>query len=161
MPKYWRLGADGRYVFWNRDTVFKKRPGGNKINVTGTVGDALAGIDSVVVTNTENSDSVTAEVRGDFFIARGLTLASDGDPDSLKADATDKAGNKKTLQGHSVTLDDSLSNSYSYDNNGNLTSRTSEGQTTYYYYTYQKQLEYVNYPSGYDVQYSYDSIGRR
>jgi len=41
---------------------------------------------------------------------------------SLKAEATDRAGNKTTVQNHAVPLDNSYSNSYSYDNNGNLTS---------------------------------------
>jgi len=60
-----------------------------------------------------------------------------------------------------VTLDDSVSITYGYDNNGNLTSRTSEGQTTYYHYNLQNRLEIVDYASGDDVQYFYDAIGRK
>jgi len=137
--------------------------GGDKINVTGTVGDTTSGIESVVVTNTTNSYQVTAQVRGGFFIARGLKLNSHNN--YLKAEATDEAGNETTVQNHLVKLRKSFTNGfeYDYDNNGNLKEREDKDdeETTYYYYNLQNRLEFVDYPSGYDVQYFYDALGSK
>jgi RHS repeat-associated protein len=51
--------------------------------------------------------------------------------------------------------------SYSYDTNGNLTSKTDSGGTTQYAWDFESRLKQVTLPNGSTVTYKYDAIGRR
>jgi RHS repeat-associated protein len=51
--------------------------------------------------------------------------------------------------------------SYSYDSNGNLTSKTDSGGTTQYVWDFESRLKQVTVPNGTTVTYKYDALGRR
>ena len=50
---------------------------------------------------------------------------------------------------------------YSYDNNGNLVSRTDASGTTTFAYDEENHLTQVTLPIGLNVSYKYDGLGRR
>jgi len=50
---------------------------------------------------------------------------------------------------------------YSYDNNGNLISKTIGGATTQYSWDFENRLKQVTIPGGPTVNYKYDALGRR
>lgn len=58
-------------------------------------------------------------------------------------------------------LSSSANATYSYDNNGNLVSRTDASGTTTYGFNEENQLTQVVLPSGVNVIYKYDGLGRR
>jgi RHS repeat-associated protein len=53
------------------------------------------------------------------------------------------------------------STSYSYDNNGNLTSKTDGSGTWVYTWDYENHLKQVTRPDGTTINYQYDALGRR
>ena len=53
------------------------------------------------------------------------------------------------------------SNSYSYDNNGNLTSKTDSTGTWTYTWDYENRLKQVTRPDSITISYAYDALGRR
>lgn len=50
---------------------------------------------------------------------------------------------------------------YSYDANGNLTSKTDAAGTTQYVWDFENRLRQVSLPNGLTVSYKYDALGRR
>ena len=52
------------------------------------------------------------------------------------------------------------SSAFTYDNNGNMVSRTENGNTTTYEYNYENRLTKVTSPDG-TWDYSYDALGNR
>lgn len=53
------------------------------------------------------------------------------------------------------------SNSYSYDNNGNLTQKTDSSGTWAYTWDYENRLKQVTRPDSTTITYQYDALGRR
>jgi RHS repeat-associated protein len=58
-------------------------------------------------------------------------------------------------------LTSTASATYSYDNNGNLLSKTDGAGTTQYQWDFENRLKQVTLPSGDVVAYKYDALGRR
>jgi YD repeat-containing protein len=58
-------------------------------------------------------------------------------------------------------LTSTITGSYTYDNNGNLISRTDSLGTTTFSWNEENQLTQVSLPSGLTVSYKYDGLGRR
>lgn len=81
----------------------------------------------------------------------------------------DKVGNRKTRQGTQTPWSYNKNNelltaemaSFDYDNNGNTTSKTENGQTTTFGYGVTDRLTSVQLPDGRTAVYTYDPFGRR
>jgi RHS repeat-associated protein len=92
-----------------------------------------------------------------------LTQATHPSPDPTEQFSYDFAGNRTgtTVTANNSLLEDSVF-IYSYDSNGNLTSKTEKatGTVTTYGYDYENKLASVTSP-GLSAQYQYDPFGRR
>ncbi len=79
----------------------------------------------------------------------------------------DAVGNRTAAQSATYNyqtfnkLSGNASASYSYDNNGNLLSKTDSAGTTTFAWTEENQLKQVTQPNGITVNYAYDALGRR
>ena len=56
---------------------------------------------------------------------------------------------------------EALKGTFTYDGNGNMVSKTENGQTTTYVYNYEDKMVQVNLPNGSTIVYSYDHSGKR
>jgi RHS repeat-associated protein len=58
-------------------------------------------------------------------------------------------------------LTNTVTTSYVYNANGNMTQKTNASGTTQYYWDYENRLKQVILPNGQNVVYKYDALGRR
>lgn len=123
---------------------------GNSITVRGRVVDE--NIASVIV------NGVNAVINNNLFVAGNVPL-EEGE-NTVTAVATDLADNtaEDTI---SVTLEPVVNITYGYDDNGNMTSKTIDGEITTYEYDYDDRLIQINKPDGTVINYTYDPFGKR
>jgi YD repeat-containing protein len=135
----------------------------NRIDVTGTITEP--NIDRVEVTpNGDAGKKKMAQMRGGFFIARGIEL-NDSTTNQVKAEAFDDLGKHADTTNTNITLETSVDIRYTYDDNGNLTQKndysTGTLKTTTYVYNNADRLIQVNLPDNKWEKYYYDGLGRR
>ncbi len=107
---------------------------------------------------------MSAELRGNFYIARALELVS-GDND-LSVTATDKVGKQKQYPEppatHRAKLDSDLNVKYTYDEAGNMVTKlVDDWSTTTYTYNDANQLTQISFPGNKTRKFYYDGLGRR
>lgn len=123
---------------------------GNRVTVRGNVMDT--NISSVTV------NGIPAQVNNNLFMVNNVPLA-EGD-NTITAVATDLAGNTQE-DIISVTLNPIINVNYNYDANGNMITKTEDGETTTYQYDYDNRLIQVTKSDGAVISYKYDIFGRR
>src|SRR5437899_8016220 len=92
-----------------------------------------------------------------------ISSAQPNDNYSYDAVGNRTASHLSATYGYQVfnKLTTTASATYSYDNNGNLISKTDASGTSSYAFNEENQLTQVTLPSGLTVSYKYDGLGRR
>jgi len=133
---------------------------GTRVNVTGTLDDA-GGVGEVWVTPNDNiTKRVQAEVNDGLWIARNVKLLDSND-NEIVAMGYDDAGNTATDSVDTVSLDDDVSITYSYDGKGNMIEKGTGTDTTTLGYYQNGLLKQVRNSDGDSETYDYDAMGRR
>lgn len=144
-------GLSTSYSYNNLNQLTKTQAAGSKlIQVKGNVQDVNPV--SVVV------NGMNAQVANNQFVVDNLPLASG--LNTIKAIATDSAGNSNSHQ-ISVTYNSSASSTtYTYDKNGNLTQRQAGSSTENFSYDGENRLKTYTSPSQ-SASYIYNGRGQR
>jgi len=145
---------------------------GKLVSITSTLGGTTVQtlsqtLDSTGLVASRTDGSGTATFSHD---ANGRLVTVTGPGTTSQAYAYDSAGNRTSdplstsnVYDGAAELNSSQSFTYTYDANGQRTSKVdrTSGATTRYSYNGRKQLTSIQYPDGTSTSYTYDPLGRR